>query len=102
MGDALLQKTYISDFITKKVHKNNGELPQYYVTDNHEGLIDKSMFYRVQEELSRRSGKRKVATKSTKTEKRKYSSKYALAELLVCEECGTQYRRVVWTRNETK
>ena len=33
----------------------------------------------------------------TKTEQGKYSSKYALTELLVCGECGTPYRRCTWT-----
>lgn len=30
MGDALLQKTYTTDFLTKKRIKNNGTVPQYY------------------------------------------------------------------------
>jgi site-specific DNA recombinase len=102
VGDALLQKTYVSNFITKKVRKNNGELPQYYVTDHHEGIIEKDVFYKVQEELTRRSGKRKVADKCVKTEHGKYSSKYALTELLICGTCGTQYRRVIWTKKGKK
>ena len=31
MGDALLQKTYTVDFLTKKKVKNNGIVPQYYI-----------------------------------------------------------------------
>lgn len=46
--------------------------------------------------------KRKVADKCVKTEQGKYSSKYALTELLVCGNCGTQYRRVVWSKNGNK
>ena len=30
-GDALLQKVYTTDFLTKKKKKNEGEVPQYYV-----------------------------------------------------------------------
>ena len=48
-------------------------------------------------ELARRTGKRKVKQKGTKTEQGRYSSKYALTELLVCGECGTPYRRCTWT-----
>lgn len=59
-------------------------------------LIERSMFDRVQEEISRRNSKRKVKQKSTKTELGKYSSKYALSELLFCGNCGTPYRRVTW------
>ena len=96
-GDALLQKTYITDCITKKSRKNNGELPMYLVKNHHEPIISRTDFNQVQEEMARRSAKRSVAEKLTKTEQRKYSAKYALSELLVCGECGTHYRRVTWT-----
>lgn len=102
IGDALLQKTYVTDFLTKKSKKNQGEIPQYYVTGNHEGIISKELFNRVQEEIARRASKRKVSQKATKTEHSKYSSKYVLSELLVCGDCGTQYRRVTWARNGKK
>lgn len=102
IGDALLQKTYVVDCITKETRKNNGEIPQYYVTGNHEPIISKDLFNLVQEEIARRAGKRKVAKKAVKTEKGKYSSKYALTELLCCGDCGTQYRRVTWARNGKK
>ena len=48
MGDALLQKTYMVDFMTKKKVINNGIMPQYYVEDDHEPIIPKELFYRVQ------------------------------------------------------
>lgn len=102
MGDALLQKTFITDCISKKCKVNNGELPQYYVENNHAAIIDKATFNRVQEELARRVGKRKVKEVGTKTEQGKYSSKYALTELLICGDCGTPYRRVTWSRNGAK
>ncbi len=96
-GDALLQKTYIIDCISKKSRKNNGELPMYLVKNHHEPIISRTEFNRVQEEMARRKSKRKVAEKYCKTEQGKYSAKYALTELLVCGECGTPYRRVTWT-----
>ena len=96
-GDALLGKTYIENFISKKVRKNNGERPMYYVENNHPAIIDKITFGRVQEELSRRSSIKKRRQKNTKTALGKYSSKYALTDLLVCGECGTPYRRCTWT-----
>lgn len=101
-GDALLNKTYISDCISKKVKKNNGEKPMYYVENNHPAIIDKDTFNRVQEELARRTSKRKVKQVGTKTEQGKYSSKYALTELLICGECGTPYRRCTWTASGEK
>ncbi len=96
-GDALLQKTYVTDCITKKTRKNNGELPMYLVKNHHEPIISKADFNRVQEEMARRSAKRVIADKLTKGEQGKYSAKYALSELLICGECGTHYRRVTWT-----
>ena len=44
MGDALLQKTYTVDFLTKKRVKNTGIMPQYYVKDNHEAIIPRDIF----------------------------------------------------------
>lgn len=96
-GDALLQKTYITDCITKKSRKNNGELPMYLVKNHHEPIISRTDFNRVQEEMARRSAKRSIAEKLTKTEQGKYSAKYALSELLICGECGSHYRRVTCT-----
>lgn len=96
-GDALLQKTYTTDCITKKSRKNNGELPMYLVKNHHEPIIARADFNRVQEEMARRSAKRSIAEKLTKTEQGKYSAKYALSELLICGECGEHYRRVTWT-----
>lgn len=102
MGDALLQKTYITDCITKKVKKNMGERPMYYVENNHPAIILRETFDQVQKEMTRRSSKRKVLQKSGKTELGKYSGKYALTELLVCGECGSPYKRVTWARNGKK
>ncbi|WP_295749017.1 recombinase family protein [uncultured Oscillibacter sp.] len=102
MGDALLQKTYTVDCISKEVRKNNGEFPMVYVENNHPAIISRDMFYRVKAEMTRRASKRKVMQKSGKTEQGKYSAKYALSELLVCGECGTPYKRCTWARNGKK
>ena len=61
MVDALLQKTYTVDFMTKKKVINKGIVPQYYVEDDHEPIIPKELFYRVQEELARRAAMNKAA-----------------------------------------
>lgn len=96
-GDALLQKSYITDCITKKSRKNNGELPMYLVKNHHEPIISHADFNRVQEEMARRGAKKAIANKLGKTEQGKYSAKYTLSELLICGECGSHYRRVTWT-----
>ena len=108
MGDALLQKTYTVDFMTKKKVMNKGIVPQYYVEDDHEAIIPKDLFYRVQEELARRASVNKSAVTREKkknvkhSSKSKYSSEYALTGILLCGECGQEYRRVTWARNGKK
>jgi DNA invertase Pin-like site-specific DNA recombinase len=100
-GDALLQKTYVENCLSKKTKKNNGELPKYLVQNHHEAIIDRYLFDRVQAEIARRAGKRKVSEK-TITEQSRYSGRYALTELLICGNCGTPYKRVTWSKRGKK
>lgn len=60
------------------------------------------MFDAVQAETARRRAVAASTKKSTPTGLGKYSGKHALTSLLVCGECGTPYRRVVWTQNGNK
>ena len=62
IGDALLQKTYTTDFLNKTRVKNNGLVPQYYVEDNHEAIIPKEIYLQVQEELSAGEYSKPVST----------------------------------------
>ena len=100
-GDALLQKTYIVDCISHKTKKND-DRPQYYVENSHPAIVSREVFDQAQEELARRNSKRKVKQVGTKTDTGKYSSKYALTELLVCGCCGSPYRRCTWAKNGKK
>ena len=102
MGDALLQKTYTVDFMTKKKVINKGIVPQYYVEDDHEAIIPKELFYRVQEEIMRRASMCKAAVTRKKNRKSKYSSTYALTGMVLCGDCGREYRRVTWSKNGRK
>ena len=103
IGDGIRQKTYTTGPIgDRKAVKNNGELPMYYSKNNHPAIIPREVFYRVKEEMARRTSKRKVMQKTAKTEQGKYSAKYALSELLICGECGTPYKRCTWARNGKK
>lgn len=87
-GDALLQKTYTTDFLTKKVKKNTGEIPQYYIQNSHPAIIDPETFDLVQEEMRRRYPNRHKLHKSSI-----FSAK------LICEACGGFYGRKVWHSN---
>ena len=98
IGDALLQKTYTTDFLTKKRIKNTGTVPQYYVEDDHEAIIPKDIFLLVQEELVRR----RVVHTSENGKKRCYSCKHCFAQIVFCSECGEFYRRVHWNNRGVK
>ena len=101
-GDVLLQKTFIQDCISKKVIKNTGQLPMYLIQNHHEAIIPRDRFDAVQVELARRKTLTSSTKKSAPTGMSRYSGKYALSGLLFCGECGTAYRRVVWTQHGKK
>ncbi len=99
MGDVLQQKTYTVDFLSKKRVKNIGIVPQYYIEDDHEAIVPKELYHRVQEEKTRRASLSKSAVaRKAKKDKSKYSSKYALSDITVCKECGQPYRRQIWSK----
>ena len=95
-GDVLLQKTFCTDIISKKVVKNVGQLPQYYMPDHHDAIVSREQYQAVQAEMARRNALRSPSKESV-TGRSCYTSKYALSDRLVCGECGTLYRRK--TRN---
>ncbi len=84
-GDALLQKSYTADYLTKKKKVNHGEVPMYYVQDNHEAIISPEIFDAVQHEMERR-----------KNSGSRYSGVDILSAKLICGECGCFYSPKVW------
>ena len=102
MGDVLLQKTFTADYLTKRRVKNSGQQKQYYVKNHHEAVIPKTVYYKIQEEIARRSSLKKAGTRKGKTAQGVYSSKYALTGIMVCNECGAHYRRTTWAKNGKK
>lgn len=99
-GDALLQKRFTVDFLSKKMKVNEGEVPQYYVQNSHPRIIAPDEFYEVQVELEcRKKLGRPTACQSP------------LSTKLVCSDCGgfygskvwgsnTKYRRMIWRCND--
>lgn len=81
-GDALLQKTYKAHFLDKRARKNNGEIPQYYVSEGQEAIISPDIFDLMQTEIKKRinlySG---------------YKGKIALNNKIICGLCGGSYMR---------
>mgnify|MGYP000083145458 CR=1 FL=1 len=93
-GDVLLQKTFTDNVLTGGPKKNTGQLPQYYIENNHEGIVTKQMYREVQAEIARRNSK--SCANRRKQKRGRYNSKYALSERLYCGECGSPYKRVTW------
>lgn len=88
-GDALLQKSYTVDFLTKEKKPNEGEIPQYYVSKNHEAIIPPATFDMVQRQLVvRRGGKNRRSGVSI------FSSR------IKCGDCGSWYGSKVWHSND--
>ena len=100
-GDAILQKSYTIDCITHKRVKNNGEKNKYILHDCHPAIIDRDTYNRTQQELTRRCTIKQRSDKAV-TSQGRYASKYALTDIMICGECGTPYRRVVWNSHGRK
>ena len=98
IGNALLQKTYTTDFLNKTRVKNNGLVPQYYVEGNHEAIIPKDIYLQVQEELVRR----RVVKTSANGKKRSYSCNHCFSQIVICGECGEIFRRLHWNNRGVK
>ncbi len=84
-GDALLQKEFTVDFLQKKMKKNEGEVPQYYVEGNHEAIISPAVFDMVQAEIAKR-----------KKERTRYSGVSIFSNKIKCADCGRWYGSKVW------
>ena len=98
-GDALLQKTYTVDFLTKKRVENNGEVPQYYVEESHPAIIEKETWEAVQLEMERR---------------RAFAEEYGISKVdyatvnnpfagkIICGCCSSPFGRKVWNSNDER
>ena len=98
-GDALLQKCYTSDFLTKKKKVNHGEIPQYYVEGDHEAIIRPEVFDQVQKLME---------TRVNGTNRN--SCGHVFSGMVKCGRCGSwygpkvwhstdQYRKIIWRCN---
>ena len=83
-GDAILQKTFCADFLTKKIKRNEGELPQYYVSGSHPAIISTEVFDEVQLEMKRRREANYTARE------------HCFSGRIICGDCGAAYIEKVW------
>lgn len=95
-GEAILQKSFVVDYLTKRTKRNEGEVPMYHVKNSHEAIIDPEIFDLVQAEIKER-----------KKLKGSHSGNSVFSSKIVCGQCGefygprtfhsnSKYRRVVW------
>lgn len=88
-GDALLQKSYTTDFLTKKCKKNEGEVPQYYVKGHHEAIIPPEIFDLVQAEIQRRN-----------SSSSRYSGTTLFTSRIICGDCGSYFGQKIHHSND--
>lgn len=92
-GNMLLQKSFRENHITKRKVRNDGQLPQYYVEESHEPIIEPEIFELVQELVKKRGDKYSPASSG---------NTYPFTGKIQCACCGKNYRRkttatgVVW------
>ena len=98
IGDALLQKTYTTDFLTKTRVKNHGVVPQYYVENSHEAIIPREIFMQVQEELIQR----RIVHTSPNGKNRTFSCIHCFSNMIFCGSCDEVFRRVHWNNRGKK
>ena len=103
-GDVLLQKYVTVDYLTHKSVKNTGQAPQYYIENNHEGIVTKELFNLVQLMIKERKNSANTS---------RYGKHYPLSGIVFCGSCKrvlnrnyynyrTSYQKVVLTCKNTK
>ncbi len=84
-GNLLLQTTYSESHLSKRMVPNNGELPQYHITNSHEPIIALEQFNAVQELISQRAEKHCPGGQK--------KNAYPFTGKMQCSICGKNYRR---------
>lgn len=87
-GDALLQKTFTTNYLEHTYKKNEGEVEQYYVTKSHEAIIEPAEWDFIQMEIERR----KIGLS--------FSCNNEFSCKLICADCGGYYGPKVWHSND--
>jgi DNA invertase Pin-like site-specific DNA recombinase len=84
VGDMLLQKGYLEDHLSKLWKRNNGELPQYYIENHHEPIIDRDTYAAVQ---------KKIASHAVRTTQRPARPRDEFFGIIHCQHCGAHFRK---------
>ena len=84
-GNALLQKTFVRDHLSKRQVANKGELPQYYATETHPAIIDEATLEAAQAIVRQHAERRRDCARPQRSE---FTTK------IRCPICGQAYKRV--------
>ena len=87
-GDALLQKSFMVDFLERRTKINEGEVPQYYVENSHEPIIPREEWDLVQAIFKERL---KLG--------RSFQGAHPFSNRFICADCGSFYGPKVWHSN---
>lgn len=85
VGNALLQKKYVADHLSKRLVRNHGELAQYYVEGTHEAIIDETTFRLAQRRLAENIIKCNIQKPTT--------ARYPFSGMITCANCGKHFGR---------
>jgi len=83
-GNALLQKKYVEDHLTKKLVVNKGGRTQYFAEGTHSAIVDEGTFQKAQAIM---------ADNRKKNVREKGLTQYPFTSKIVCGKCGKNYRR---------
>jgi len=86
-GNALLQKKYVRDHITKKEALNHGQKAQYYAAGTHPAIVSPEVFQRVQRMIEANRARDNIRGRAT--------AKYPFTGKIICGHCGKSFTRVM-------
>lgn len=86
-GNAILQKKFVTDHLSKKRIRNRGQLPSYYAQGTHDGIIDEETFSKAQLIITDRKDKNAA--------KNNINARYPFSGMIRCGNCGKSYKRKI-------
>lgn len=92
-GDMLLQKKYTPDVFPYRLVKNKGDIAQYYVYDVFPAIVDRELFQKALDKIKKRALKYNINQTGE-------NQIYAFTSKIVCEDCGTRFKRKVVRKKE--
>lgn len=84
-GNALLQKRYVANHLTKAQVNNHGVLPKYYAEGTHAPIIDNETFLMAQTLMETNRIKNNIAKRA--------KIPYPFSSKILCLGCGKHYKR---------